>query len=200
LNGIAYGSGKWVAVGASSGVSTSVDDGATWSAQTTRFGGEMASVGYDGNMWVAIGTDGKVSTSTDGLSWSRGIDSFGGAAMSKVTFGGGLWVAVGADGLLYTSPPGKAPWTLARSCCGTTDLSDVAHDASRNLWLTVGDAGKMYTSSAPKTTPWSSVASSGFGKIDIAAAASNGSSYWVAVGQGGHIWTSRDGTTWTTVS
>ena len=58
----------------------------------------------------------------------------------------------------------------------------------------------MYTSSAPKTTPWSSVASSGFGTIDIAAAASNGSNHWVAVGQGGHIWTSADGTTWTTVS
>jgi photosystem II stability/assembly factor-like uncharacterized protein len=109
-------------------------------------------------------------------------------------------VAVGAGGLLYTSPPGKAPWTLARSCCGTSDLTDVAHDAGRDLWLTVGDGGKMYTSSAPKTTPWSSVSSSGFGTIDIAAAASSGNNQWVAVGEGGHIWTSTDGAIWTTVS
>jgi hypothetical protein len=58
----------------------------------------------------------------------------------------------------------------------------------------------MYTASAPKTTPWSSVASSGFGTIDIAAAASSGNNQWVAVGEGGHIWTSTDGAIWTTVS
>src|SRR3954454_7327746 len=139
----------------------------------------MSSIGYDGNMWVALGTDGKVTTSTNGLNWTRPVDSFGGAAMSNVTFGAGLWVAVGADGLLYTSPPGNAPWKLARSCCGITDLTGVAHDASGKLWVTVGDGGKIYTSSAPKATPWTSVASSGFGTIDIAAVASNGSKHWV---------------------
>jgi hypothetical protein len=44
------------------------------------------------------------------------------------------------------------------------------------------------------------VANSGFGTSDIAAAASNGTNLWVAVGEGGRISTSANGITWTAIS
>jgi len=64
------------------------------------------------------------------------------------------------------------------------------------LWVSVGDSGKLYTSTSTTASSWTSRTSS-FGGGNITAVASNGTSLYVAVAQSGLLATSPDGITWT---
>ena len=105
-NGIAYGNGLWVAVGADTGGNTILysSDAQTWNVGTNIFGGEGFGVDYNGsNAWVAVGFGGGSSSnilfSTDGQTWAN---STSGEFQTKgygVRFNRGLqlWIATGYD-------------------------------------------------------------------------------------------------------
>lgn len=103
-----------------------------------------------------------------------------------------LWVAVGASGNLWTSSDTDgATWTSRTSSFSTTQINGVASDG-RNLYVAVGNAGKLATS--PDGVTWTQRTSS-FGATNINAVVWGGQ--WVAVGDDGKIATSSDGVTWT---
>lgn len=122
LQGIAFGNGKYVAVGRGQAVLTALEDHLTWSE--INCGNHLMDVNfYDiafGNdTFVAVGseatgqwldlTDGTILTSPDGNNWTDRHRQEGGRIWS-VTFGKGRFVAAGSGGRIYTSINGF-DWT-----------------------------------------------------------------------------------------
>ena len=111
INAIAYGGGRFVAVGHDGKMAYSTD-GATWTAvSNSRFGDDTIwDIAYGNNRWVAVGY-GKMAYSSDGVSWTAvancpfndeilavagGINAGGTNAA-----GNGRFVAVGWEGMAY---------------------------------------------------------------------------------------------------
>lgn len=118
-------------------------------------------------------------------------------AISAATTGsGGLdyrWVAVGDGGMLFTCDDTTGTtWTSRTSSFGSTPINGVASNGI-NLYVAVGDAGKLATS--PDGITWTQRTSS-FGTSNVNCVA-YGNGVWIAGGGAGKIATSTDGTTWT---
>jgi hypothetical protein len=104
------------------------------------------------------------------------------------------WIVVGGGGELYTSTSTTASsWTSRTSSFGTTAMNEVASNA-RDLYVAVGDSGKLATSSDGIT--WTQRTSS-FGTDSIFSLAYGLDGYWVAGGENGKVAYSTDGITWT---
>lgn len=89
---IAYGNGKYVAVGASGYIATSTD-GINWTTQ--RIGTNLWwDVIYGDSKFVAVGLKGSTAISTDGTNWtiSTRTPAYG---MRSVAFGNGKFIAGG---------------------------------------------------------------------------------------------------------
>jgi hypothetical protein len=104
IRGVAYGGGKFIAVG-DNGMAYS-SDGETWTAITSTFGTSNG-VTYGGGKFVAVGASGKMAYSSDGVSW-RAVNAtqstFGSSTtINGVAYGGGKFVAVG-NGMAYSNP------------------------------------------------------------------------------------------------
>ena len=84
-------------------------------------------------------------------------------------------------------------WTQRTSSFGTTAILSIAHNGS-NLWVAVGNSGKLATSS--DGIDWTQ-RTSNFGTSYIFGIAHNGSNLWVAVGSSGKLATSSNGIDWT---
>lgn len=96
-----------------------------------------------------------------------------------------------ATGLKWAAPAATGiNWTY-RASAGS-GIKKIAYNGT-NLWVAVGDGGKLLTS--PDATTWTS-RTSGFGGNGIRDV-HFGNGLWVAVGSNGTITTSSDGTTWT---
>ena len=144
LNGVAYGNGRFVAVGVAGIVITSVD-GLSWApgpgTSSTRnkiaYGnGTFVAVGHN----PSIGLRGSIQISTNGLTWTpegpTSLDEFSG-----VVFAGGF-VAVGSAGTIMTSPDGVL-WTTQQS--GTANwLFGIGYGNGR--FVAVGNLGTVLTS------------------------------------------------------
>ena len=133
LNGITYGNGRFVAVGAYETVISS-PDGTNWTL--IRVGGptNLQSVAWGNNVYVAVGERGLVLTSPDGIAWTRrapvAMDLF------SVEYGNDLFVAVGGtwgtnfiivsvDGVNWMQRP------LPAITPPTAPLKDVTYAASQ---------------------------------------------------------------------
>ncbi len=206
LSDIYYASGRWIAVGSGSIIVTSTN-GTTWEAINAVDG--LSYVRHDGNSrWVAVGgvydsmtstTTPAIATSTNGTTWAPQTSNASGF-LADVHYANSLWVATGNDGVITTSTNGTT-WTARTSNVGG-HLSDVHYDNS--LWVAVGFDGAVTTST--NGTSWTA-------SIDDKGTADTsddtnwvnnwlskshyGNNIWIAVGRGGDIITSTNGTTWT---
>lgn len=97
INEIAYGNGKYVAVGQNN-IYTSTDK-INWDI-TFNFGAE--SVAY-GNGFIAVGYAGRIFTSQDGIEWAYREDFIGLGILYKVIYAGARFVIVGEGGTIITS-------------------------------------------------------------------------------------------------
>jgi hypothetical protein len=108
INDLAYGSGRWVAVGDLGAVITSTN-GATWNkvalppaVATNQV--NLHGVTYANGVFTAVGAQGTIVTSADGLTWAtRG--SMSSAGLNAVAFGNGYYVSVGLGGIALQSGP-----------------------------------------------------------------------------------------------
>ncbi len=195
LQGLAYGGGSFVAVGASSDpvskatlvpiqVST---DGLTWRrANPHPSFSALSAVTYGQSRFVAVGANSAVFTSTDGLTWTKGTVNAT-AALACVAAGPSLFVS-GSGSAIYSSPDGLT-WTQ-RITSLTWAVRGVAHGAGR--FVAVGDGGNIRHS--PDGITWTA-GTSGVTANLLAVA------WWedvgfIATGASGTILTSTDGLTW----
>ena len=100
INGIAYGGGRFVAVGGdyTSGSKAAYStDGVTWTAvANTTFGGHpIQGIAWGGNTFVAMSAA-KAAYSADGVTWTDIANTtFDSDAINGIAYGGGRFVAVG---------------------------------------------------------------------------------------------------------
>jgi hypothetical protein len=110
IYGIAYGGGKFVAVG-DNGTAAYSADGVTWTAVAdTKFGSgynDINGIAYGGGKFVAVGGGGRAAYSADGVTWAAVADAKFGAwnDIRGIAYGGGKFVAVGYEGKAAYSNP-----------------------------------------------------------------------------------------------
>jgi hypothetical protein len=209
IRGIAYGSGKFVAVGDSAASPTpdvvfTSTDGVTWSpvsnfATTNSY--DLGAVTYGGGQFVAVGQNTTIMTSPDGNTWTRRFAASGSSYFIGVTYGNGLYVITGSsspgDDIIETSPDGITWTARTAGIPGNQPIRGVAYGNS--LFVAVADNGETTTS--PDGITWTRRAVASVLGINA-----NGIIYanglFVAVygdgTNGSKIITSSDGINWTT--
>ena len=118
MTGIAYGSGKWVAVG-SSRYAISTDNGNTWTLTTGVSALAVASgVSFGNGIFTAVALGGTIITSTDGTTWTSNTVT-GAGVFLDIAFGNQIFVALDAAGRIFTSSDALT-WTKQREADGET--------------------------------------------------------------------------------
>jgi len=187
FNGVAYGADRYVAVGYGGLIATS-PDGVNWTTQTSPTNRELNAVAYGRGLFVAVGAGGTILTSEDGESWTS-QNSGTAASLTGVTYGNDRFVAVGYDlqasrGVALVSQDG-VNWTVQTLEAWPRNVA-----YGNGVFLTVS-GHKVLTSQ--DGVRWSLrefldiyVHRVGFG---------NG--VWVALGNPGVLYASRDAVNWT---
>jgi hypothetical protein len=144
LTGI-YGGGFYVLAGSSGMLSRSAD-GRTWVAKTSQFGtSQINCIGHDGTNFIIAGASGKLSTSPDGDVWTSRTSQFDTRDILALACSANLSVIVGAGGMCGISLDHGATWSLIEAGFGTDTILDVAYWPERELFVLVGQAGKIVT-------------------------------------------------------
>ncbi len=182
IKAVAYGGGKWVAVGGCETILTS-SNGSSWTARNMGMSNKyLYDVAWNGSQWVAVGTSG-IFTSSNGNSWTK-QDTGTEAGFNQVMWNGSLWLALGYKTIL-TSSDGSS-WTVRYS--DTADLTHINWNGSQ--WVAVGWNGAILTSN--NGINWTAQNSGYTGWIKHI---SWNGSQWVAVSYR-YILTSSDGIDW----
>jgi len=98
LKDIAYGTGRFVAVGYTYGVDIILvsSDGINWTQSYSSTNGySFNSVAYGNGRFVAVGS-GVILTSPDGINWTQSYSSTNVSQLNVVTYGSGKFAAVGS--------------------------------------------------------------------------------------------------------
>lgn len=195
-----YGT-TYLAAGAGGVILTSTDT-VTWTQPTTGVTGDLYGLASNGGGgYVAVGANGTIIYSNGGTAWSIATSGTTNN-LYGVTYANGLYVAVGAAGTLLTSPDG-ATWTTVAALT-SADLKSVAYGGATssggvtsgtNTYVVVGASGTLITSADPLPN----IARTWILQSAIAGTSLNAVAYghqFITVGDGGAIYTSRDGTSW----
>src|ERR1051326_2320252 len=105
LKALAWGNGRFVAVGMSGAILTSAD-GMTWSTHSTNSSLGLVAVTFANGLFVAIGNtiaSNSILTSPDGENWTTQFVT-GTAGLTSITYGNGLFVATSTSSATATSP------------------------------------------------------------------------------------------------
>jgi len=154
IGGFAYGSGKFVAVGAGGNTAYSTD-GVTWTTSASgvpwitypngnKGGGQFSSVAYGAGKFVAVGGawDGsmhkRMAYSTDGETWVLVSALEEDGYISSIVYGGGKFVAHSWDKMAYSTD--GVIWTVVENS-PLTDVNAIAYGG--NKFVGVGREGKI---------------------------------------------------------
>ncbi|MBD8050824.1 fibronectin type III domain-containing protein [Limnohabitans radicicola] len=160
-------------------------------------------------VFVAVGDDGAIYSSADNQkTWTaRSLPTAAaGRRFNDVTYLFGRFIAIGESGTIVYSPDGVT-WT-ASTINSTSSLSGVnlsAMAASGSTLMAVGQGGTVLTTGDGVT--WTAQATNITQNLNAVAisnavnatlpAVTSVASFWVVVGDGGAVYTSVDGITWT---
>lgn len=214
LNGVAYGNGKFVAVGYSRIVLTSTD-GVSWTSQTAPDSNynQANSVTWDGSQFVLVGDSANlashapvIATSPDGVTWTRrNWTQDSETQLADVAASGSTLTAVGANGAVITSADAGASWSSETlpAAAFITQLHGVAGNGSVRIIVGKGSGGGVIL--ANSGSGWTQVGSAwaNFAPRDVIWTGS----MFVAVGGDSYnyganavVLTSSDGSSWTRVA
>jgi hypothetical protein len=197
FRGLAYGEGRYVAVGHRRLIpfgepdhplrpSVAVSpDGVKWAPAAAPAADDLEAVAYGNGVFVAVGRN--VFTSDDGDHWEQTLDAELGGEAAALTFGGGRFVIVTPGrGQVFTSTDGKT-WASA-SLGERTRPRKVAWGNDR--FVTVGDAGEAFTSTDGLT--WTRVKLPAEDLQDLVF----GQGKFIAIDRLAKVLTSTDGVQW----
>ena len=144
LEHVAFGAGRFVAVGTVGTLLTSTD-ATTWAPVNLGSKAEILNVIYANGQFVATGWIGEVFTSPNGTTWTQ---QYAGTFnnLPGLAYGDDRYVAVGGAGTVTTSS-NATNWTLgAPLMSGTTfaELNGLTY--GNGLFIAVGDGGTIQTS------------------------------------------------------
>lgn len=192
-NAIAYGNGKYVAVGSSGYVTTSTD-GINWTTPKQIAGSSYTWNGiiYANGKFVACGQYSYIAVSTDGTNWTTyKVDSSATYNWADIAYGNSKFVVVGSSGRISTSSNGTT-WTTPNWFDSSHNLLSIAYGNGK--FVTMGN-GSTYIGVSTNGTTWSKYAVPSGMLMGYGMAFGNGK--FVCSSSNGHIFTSNDGQTWT---
>lgn len=209
ISDIAFGNGKFLAVGLTTFMSS--NGGVNWTPCSAQYTAGLYATAKSSTAAVAISSSRYYARSTDnGASWSFAASLLPLNVLEDriydIAFGNGVFVSVGEN---YV-------YSLAKFCRSTddgltwTDVSPglpqqnsmykVATNGS-GTWLTGGQNGKFYRSTNNGLTWGSSFTTAALGtSLPIQSLASNGGNTWIAVTSGGAARSTDNGVNWTSLS
>jgi hypothetical protein len=210
LNGLTFGSGKFVAVGFNRVILTSTD-GLVWSTQTasdTAFYQGNAVI-WDGAQFVMVGDKNfgvaqppLIATSPDGVTWTRrnwtASVNQPETMLRDVAVGAGKLTAVGANGAIVSSSDNGVTWVVEPGSNGDSFYAVAANSSTRVAVSSRSGNGTILVNSGNGWVVASGV--SNFGPLDVTWTGTQ----FVAVGASGYnfgdsavVMSSPDGVTWT---
>ncbi len=212
LHAVAYGGGRFVAVG-DGGTVLASGDGVRWlpvaaaaeevrllASQGSADPPDLAAVIHAGGRFVAVGEGGIVLVSPDGKTWrgSRALPDYPGS-LRTVAYGAGIFVAGGTVATLLTSPDGlswqrqelpvSAGFTVTGLAYGKGLFVAVGFEGKRGLALTSPD-GARWTAQ-----PEAMAELAGQGKSSLLRSVVFGGGRFVAVAEDAVVY-SDDGAAW----
>lgn len=159
LEAIAFGGGRWVAVGAGGWAYRSTD-GFSWNAVQVPDAFSLRDLIHDGTQFVAAGIyrdagntvqRGMVARSTDGAAWTT-VQIDGTSRIDDLARGNGVYVGMG--GLLVTVSPDAVNWTVVN---GAPALTKIAFGGGRFLGVSGGPGQPQFHTSV-NGTEWTLIA------------------------------------------
>ncbi len=194
LQSLAFGAGRFVAVGEGGQTSTSTD-GITWTAGSVGTTDLVASLHYLNGKFYAIGGVSNLYASVDGLSWTSANLNIA-AGVNDIAYGAGRYVVVGGAGTIQAST-NATTWTAVPAPGLTDTLIGVSF--VNGTFVATGQAGTILTST--DGLAWTKQTSSATAFSQAADAAYGAGVYVIPGGAGtlanAFLWTSPDGATWT---
>jgi hypothetical protein len=97
IKGVAFGNGRWVAVGTVGKIAYSNDNGLTWTLTPSGTTDPIFEVAYANGLWLAGSARGKMLSSTDGITWVDNITPFTQAHVTAITYDNGIWIAASSN-------------------------------------------------------------------------------------------------------
>jgi hypothetical protein len=206
INGIAYGDGRFVAVGGRGsgskgemGMAYSAD-GESWTAVSDSKYGKSAinAIAYVNDRFIAV-AGGKIAfvdtsdqttttqQSSSVMTWTAVANSTFDDAIFGIAYGNNKFVAGGrvgkisysAYGITWTAVANSTIWqSTSRGSTYTADINDIAY--GNNRFVAVGHPGKMAYSA--DGVSWTAVSNSRFGEYALINAIVYGNNRFVAVG------------------
>jgi hypothetical protein len=214
LYDITYGNSTYVAVGEGGRIFTSTD-ASTWTSQTSGTSEQLVSVEWDASLslFICVGVT-TIRTSSTGTTWSAAtIPSGLGTRSSNIQVPGscalltklnGTWfttlgssdhILTSTDGTTWVAPLiGGALSSTSVVIAGSTAVATTNSLFKLNTLMVACPAAGGLMIAPLSTNSWTAVVTPATG---IFRAVSYGAGLYVAVGNGGIIYTSSDGITWT---
>ncbi|MFO1498317.1 MAG: hypothetical protein U1G07_08000 [Verrucomicrobiota bacterium] len=156
LSDVAYGAGRFVAVGRSVLQST---DGRRWAEVASPANAPLRQIKFDAGEFVAVGESGTILVSSDGLNWDRATSPVQ-QDLQACAYGNGTWLAISGSGAALTSTNGRN-WT-AHAIPLTAETSGISDVTYGNGIFAVPAGSALFTSvngaawsEATVAHPWS---------------------------------------------
>jgi len=145
LRAIAYGDGKFIAIGEYYDTPRNIfllsTDGITWARQTNQFStSSFSAISFGNGLFLATG-DNALITSPDGTNWTSHTTGLN-AYINKILYTNGLFVAACAYGKILTSGDGLG-W-ISRYTGVSQNLNGITF--AQGLFVSVGDSCVVLTS------------------------------------------------------
>ena len=197
INAIAYGNGKFVAVGSGGKMAYSTN-GINWTAVSNSTFENYTnpyiwSIAWGNGKFIAGGYGGKMAYSEDGITWTAVTNSaFGDNGIRGIAWGNNKYVAVGADKIAHSAD--GISWTAVAETKLSESINGIAWGNNKFIAVTGYSPGFTKTSagaSSPDGITWTSVEDVRNHMRDIVW----GGNKFVAVAST-RILYSTDGTTW----
>lgn len=212
LNQVAYGNGRFLAVGGElvsraqeSGFDTvsvvlTSTDGVAWSEAPSPTTATLESVAFGDGLFVVIAADGKAFSSSDGAQWESAATGLTGINTHDVAFGGGRFVVAEADSTIATSTDALTWSTSAGSTRAPTKYISFAAGAFfASIVEECADEGCTPSHGLIRSEDGTSWGSSYLPTEDEVLRIANDHGVYVA-GAAGGILRSTDGMTWSATS
>jgi hypothetical protein len=194
IDDIAFGDGKFIAVGGSNKIAYSTD-GANWSLVNNLPQIYVDYIAYGGGKWVTWGI-GYVYYSTDGLSWTATTSTLS-INSAKIAYGNGKFVVVGGSNEIAYSADGQTWETVSNPPFITDDKPDSINGIAFGDGKFIAVGGNKIANSTDGIN-WTPVSPALFGNNRIVCIAYGGGKF-VASNDNATAY-STDGTNWTPIT
>ena len=209
--GVAWNGSYWLACGSGSHTLLKSIDGINWTIVGSPFDSinNAWSISSSGNLWVLIGQSSSSNTiysSPDGVVWTVGTGTLfqnNIVGPSNVAWNGSIWVATGSDrasqnNILYST---NGMYWQTTNITGGNALNTLGSGVAWNgsLWVVVGyDSANNTLVTSSDGMNWTIV--NGLSN-HLVSVTWNGSKWFItAMDNGGTLWSSINGTTWTALT